>query len=100
MKKWWFSTAVVTALAMASCGNSGNSENTSDTITTVSGEMGSGTGGDTTGLNVGAAQPVDSSNQLREPMGVEPGARKSGIYDQVDTGSRIGVDTGRRSGGQ
>ena len=98
MKRWWIYTAVV--IVMASCGNSGTSENTSDTLSPVAADTGTGMGGDTTGLNVGAAQPIDSSNQLREPMGQEPGARKSGVYDQIDTGRRMGVDTGRRSGGQ
>ena len=98
MKRWWVYTAVVVFLA--SCGNSGNTESTSDTLSPISADTGSGMGGDTTGLNVGAAQPIDSANQLREPMGNEPGARKSGVHDQIDTGRRMGVDTGTRRGGQ
>jgi hypothetical protein len=96
MKRWLVFTALVAA--MTSCGNSGNGGSNSDTITAISADTANG--GDTTGLNVGAAQPVDTSNQLREPMGVEPGARKSGVYDQVDTGRRLGVDTGTRGGGR
>jgi hypothetical protein len=91
----------VFAVVIASCGNSGNSESNSDTISPVSGVTDTaGMSGDTTGLNVGAAQPVDSSNRNRPAMGDEPGAKRSGIYDQVDTGARRGVDTGRRNGGQ
>ena len=96
MKRWWVYTAVV--IVMASCGNSGTGENTSDTMSAISADT--ATGGDTTGLNVGAAQPVDTANQLREPMGTEPGSRKSGVYDQIDTGRRRGVDTGTTGGGQ
>jgi hypothetical protein len=87
------------AIVIASCGNSGTSESNSDTLSPISADTGRGTG-DTTGLNVGAAQPIDSNNRLREPMGEEPGAKKSGVYDQIDTGTRRGVDTGTRSGGQ
>lgn len=89
----------VFAIVMASCGNSGTSESNADTLSPISADTGRGTG-DTTGLNVGAAQPIDSENRLREPMGDEPGAKKSGVYDQIDTGTRRGVDTGTRSGGQ
>lgn len=88
------------AIVIVSCGNSGNTESTSDTLSPISADTGTGVGGDTTGLNVGAAQPIDTSNRLREPMGNEPGARKSGVYDQIDTGTRRGVDTGARRGGQ
>lgn len=90
---------VYTAFAMviASCGNSGTSESNADTLSPVSPDTGIGVvGSDTTGLDVGAAQPVDSANRLRPPMGEEPGAKKSGVYDQVDTGRRMGVDTGRQ----
>ncbi|HYH14082.1 MAG TPA: hypothetical protein VD794_02615 [Flavisolibacter sp.] len=92
----------VFALAIASCGNSGTAENAGDTISTVSGMTDSAADArtDTTGLNVSAAQPVDSANRLRAPMGTEPGSRKSGVYDQIDTGTRRGVDTGARGGGE
>jgi hypothetical protein len=84
------------ALVIASCGNSGNSENTADTLSPFSGNFDSSGTGDTTGLDVGAAQPIDSNNQLRPPMGDEPGAKRSGVYDQIDSGARRGVDTGRQ----
>ena len=96
MKKGLVYAAFV--IVLASCGNSGTSEGTSDTLSPISADT--ATGGDTTGLNVGAAQPIDSANQLRDPMGNEPGARKSGVHDQIDTGTRMGVDTGARGGGQ
>lgn len=82
MKRLFFAAF---AMGMLSCNNGGeaDSQGASDTITTISPDTGF-TGRDTTGLDVRAAQPpVDSSDTLRDPMPNEPGARKSGVLDEV-----------------
>ena len=60
MKKLLFAAFAVVLL---SCNNGGNTEGTVNTDTTNAISEDTGFNGmDTTGLNVGAAQPVDSSN--------------------------------------
>jgi hypothetical protein len=83
------------AFAVISCNNEGSSESASDTTSPASratgmGPVDTGAGSDTTGLNVGAAQPVDSATNSRR-IGDEPGSNKSGVSGN---GTSAG-DTGR-----
>ena len=84
MKRLLFAAA---AVALISCNNGSDAESTgnSDTSSAILPDTGY-PGDDTTGLNVGAAQPVDSTNMLREPMPPEPGARKSGVKYKINGG--------------
>lgn len=91
MKRFLVSAAL--AVTIASCGNGSNADtqHTEDTTSPASGASGqgidgqgtrggTGSGTDTTGLDVGAAQPVDTtanSGQVRN----EPGAKKSGVKE-------------------
>jgi len=92
MKKALIFSALVVALA--SCGNNSEGSSNADSITSISADTARG-GADTTGLNVGAAQPVDPNNRLRQADTTEPGAKKSGVYDSIDT-----TNGGQRGGGQ
>ncbi len=86
MKRLIVSAAL--ALCVASCGNGGSTgSQTEDTTSPASGATGqgldgqgtrggTGTGTDTTGLDVGAVQPIDSTTNSR-PIGNEPGADRS-----------------------
>ena len=88
MKRLLVYAAIV--FAMISCNSGGNSDNqeASDTTSPASGATGIGpdsiTGQDTTGLDVGAAQPIDSSTNSRR-ISDEPGADKSGVSDNDTT---------------
>lgn len=74
------------AIGVISCNNGGNGgQSASDTITTISPDT-PRTGQDTTGLNVGAAQPVNPNDTLRDAMPNEPGARKSHVQDETTEG--------------
>jgi hypothetical protein len=98
MKRLLVYTAFV--FAIISCNNGGNSDNqeASDTTSPASGATGIGpdsiSGSDTTGLDVGAVQPIDSSTNSRR-ISDEPGADKSGVSNNGTTSG----DTGRGTGG-
>ena len=93
------------AMAMVSCGNGSNSEgHTEDTTSPASGASGqgldgqgtrggTGTGGiDETGLDVRAAQPLDTSRS-RKDLNDVPGADRSKI-------GKEGTNNNRGTGGQ
>lgn len=84
MKRLMFAAC---AVALLSCNNGGNTEGSgnADSINAIAPDTGY-TGDDTTGLNVGAAQPVDSTDTLRDPMPPEPGASRSGVKYKINGG--------------
>ena len=77
------------AVALLSCNNDsaeGDATTTDTSSTMMQDTATSYPGDDTTALNVGAAQPVDSTNSLREPMPPEPGASRSGVKYKINGG--------------
>ncbi|WP_132055583.1 hypothetical protein [Pseudocnuella soli] len=77
------------AVALLSCNNDsgeGDAMTTDTSNTMMQDTATSYPGDDTTALNVGAAQPVDSANSLREPMPPEPGASRSGVKYKINGG--------------
>lgn len=78
------------AAIIASCGNAGNTDSDmTDTTSPASGATGmgpDGTANDTTGLDVGAVQPIDSN--ARQPITEDvPGADRSGVKYKIGADS-------------
>lgn len=96
MKPLFVTAALV--LALSSCGNSSDpATHTEDTTSPASGAAGQGldgqgtrggTGtGDTTGIDMGAAMPLDSSTNAR-PIEDVPGARRSNAGNDTNNGGQ------------